>query len=148
MPAYVERERVALTFDPKKDRTSQQFAKDADVNVIVDRATRGAGLPAYAGIGPPRTPKYGDFSEIGDLGDVFRRYDKAVDMFYALPAKVRDLVGHDVEVFQRELENPEFLEAVSKALGEEFGPPKPDPAPEEPPAEPPAPVDPSPEPHE
>lgn len=111
-----EYKRVSITFDQADDRTQQQFADDSDVNIIVARATRGTGLPQPSGLGPTRLAQYGDFTEIGDLGEVYRRWDEAQELFYSLPATVRDMGGNDIQTFQQRLEDPGFRQAVEARL--------------------------------
>lgn len=76
-------------FDPKKNRTKSQFARDLDMNVIVKRYAQGHMPPAYGG------------GQYMDTTILPRDYQEAMDKvilanrsFEALPAQLRDRFGN------------------------------------------------------
>lgn len=73
--------------DCSKDvcRTQQSQKDEADINVIVDRAKRGAQIPAI-----DRVPCYGDFTEIPtDLREALNQLNFAKSLFMSLDPKIR-----------------------------------------------------------
>lgn len=79
--------------DTPKDEVvrTQQSAKDeCDLNLIVENARRGAGLPVSG-----RTPMYGDFTGLPDYKQACLMVSKAQEMFMSLDAFVRERFGND-----------------------------------------------------
>jgi len=68
----------------------QQFAEDADINVIARRFGLTPDMPS----GPPGG-MYGDFTDIQDYQDALQRIRRANDGFMTLPADVRERFGND-----------------------------------------------------
>lgn len=82
------------TIDCSKDEpmTQQSGREDADINVIVERAKRGAVPPA----GRPAAPMYGDFTQVPkDLRDVLIMVKRADDLFMSLDPFVRRRFNND-----------------------------------------------------
>jgi len=80
----------------KDDPITQQSGKDdADINVIVERAKRGAVLP----VGRSMSPMYGDFTEVPtDLREVLIMVKRADDLFMSLDPFVRRRFDNDPAV--------------------------------------------------
>lgn len=72
---------------------TQQSAKDeCDINIIVERAKKGAEITHLTN----RTPRYGDFTEIPtDLRECLVQVKKADEAFMSLDAKVRARFQND-----------------------------------------------------
>lgn len=71
--------------------TQQSSKDDADINVIVARAKRGAELPVNE-----RVPHYGDFSEIPtDLRDALNQLNFAKSLFMTLDPQIRFRFNND-----------------------------------------------------
>lgn len=72
---------------------TQQSSKDeCDINVIIERAKRGADLSQLqAG----KVPMYGDFTNLPSYRDALLMVNKARDMFMSLDALVRERFGND-----------------------------------------------------
>lgn len=65
--------------------TQQSEKADADINVIVERAKRGAQIPVYE-----RVPRYGDFSEVPqDLRVALNELEFAKNLFMSLDPIIR-----------------------------------------------------------
>jgi len=77
------------TFDPKEDRTQQQFREDADLNVMIRRF--GIGVVAAA----PVSAAFGDFSTVVDFHSAMDAVARAREEFNALPAELREEFGND-----------------------------------------------------
>lgn len=80
--------------DTSKDGpiTQQSGKEDADINVIVERAKRGA-LPP---VGRDLAPMYGDFTDIPkDLRDCLNMAKLAEDLFMSLDARIRLRFNND-----------------------------------------------------
>lgn len=77
----------------KDDPITQQSGKDdADINVIVERAKRGAVPP----VGRSQAPMYGDFTEVPhDLREVLIMVKRADDLFMSLDPFVRRRFDND-----------------------------------------------------
>lgn len=77
----------------KDDPITQQSEKDdADINVIVERAKRGAVPP----VGRNVPPMYGDFADIPtDLRDCLNMAKRAEDLFMSLDPNVRRRFNND-----------------------------------------------------
>lgn len=82
------------TVDCSKDDpvTQQSGRDDADINIIVERAKRGAVPP----VGRNAAPMYGDFTEVPtDLREVLIMVKRADDLFMSLDPFVRRRFGND-----------------------------------------------------
>lgn len=73
---------------------SQADAKDADINVIMDRYARTGQMPVIS-----RLPSFGDFTGISDYREALEAVRSAEGMFLALPAKVRARFENDPQQF-------------------------------------------------
>lgn len=72
---------------------TQQSGKDeCDINIIVERAKRGADLSLLARSG---APMYGDFTGLPSYRDALLMVNKARDMFMSLDAFVRERFAND-----------------------------------------------------
>lgn len=120
--------------DCSKDKPlTQQSAKDeCDINVIVERAKRGADIPNLN----PAPPRYGDFTEVPtDLRECLNVVRRADELFMSLDARVRARFENDPAQMLDFLNNEANRdEAVELGLVE----PKPVVTPEVPPVKAPA----------
>ena len=80
-------------FDREKEPVlTQQSAKDeCDINLIVERAKRGADISNLS----KGTPMYGDFTGLPDYRQALLMVNKARDMFMSLDARVRERFSND-----------------------------------------------------
>lgn len=75
--------------DPGK--TQQEFAKDCDINRLMDRVLKGQQeIPPDVRVG-----EYGDFSDVGTFQESMELLEYARGQFAALPARVRDRFDND-----------------------------------------------------
>lgn len=74
--------------------TIQSQAKDADINVIMERYTKTGLMPPLA-----RLPSFGDFDGISDYREAIHAVREADDLFMQLPAKVRSRFDNDPAEF-------------------------------------------------
>lgn len=74
--------------------TVQADARDADINVIMERYARTGQVPPL-----PRLPSYGDFDGIADYRTAIHAVREAEDLFMRLPAKVRSRFDNDPAQF-------------------------------------------------
>lgn len=102
--------------DCSKDvKLTQQSAKDeCDINLIVERAKRGADISHLT----TRTPMYGDFTELPtDLRDCLNQVRKADEAFMSLDAVVRKRFENDPVKLMDFLNDPANRdEAISLGL--------------------------------
>lgn len=78
---------------PGETSPTQQSAKDeCDINLIVASAKRGADISALAN---PRTPMYGDFTNLPSYRESLEMVTKAREMFMTLDAFVRERFAND-----------------------------------------------------
>lgn len=102
--------------DCSKDKPlTQQSAKDeCDINIIVERAKRGADI-AHVN---DRTPRYGDFRELPtDLREALYQVRKADEAFMSLDAVVRRRFENDPVLLIDFLNDPKNRdEAISLGL--------------------------------
>lgn len=93
--------------------TKQEFARDADINVLIARFTK-AGVPLP---GPEVAQAFADVSEIGDFQACQERIIRAQDAFMKLPSDVRQRFGNEPAALLAFLDNPANLdEAVRMGL--------------------------------
>ena len=93
----------------------QQFAKEADVNVLIERYKKTGSF--YNPLTPssfPRMPQYADISEIPDMMGQMELLDGVQRLFASLPARVREQFGHSVAEFVAWAQNPANFEAGVK----------------------------------
>lgn len=97
----------------------QHFKEECDINTILEKFN-------ITGLLPQQTlsPRYGDFSGIGDYHTALNRVIAAQDEFEALPAQIRARFDNDPEKLIEFLENSdnrpeaESLGLVEKAAAE------------------------------
>jgi len=97
----------------------QHFKDECDINTILERFNITGLLPES-----PLSPRYGDFSGIGDYHTVMNRVMAAKDEFMTLPDQIRARFNNDptqlIEFLQNETNRPEAEELglVEKAAAE------------------------------
>lgn len=74
--------------------TQQQFAEDADINVIVRRFNLTGTMPENL-----RMPDYGDFAGVNNLQDALNIARQAREQFMLIPPEVRAEFNNDPHVF-------------------------------------------------
>lgn len=72
----------------------QQFAKECDINTIVEAYGLNGELPANL-----RAPEYGDYSNVTDFRSALEAVRSAEANFMLLPAKIRARFEHDPNKF-------------------------------------------------
>lgn len=92
--ANKKRSSSARTHPVGDSLTVQSDAKDADINVIMERYAKTGLMPA-----PKRLPSYGDFDGISDYRDAVEAVREADELFMRLPAKVRQRFDNDAGAF-------------------------------------------------
>lgn len=99
--------------------TQQHFKDECDINNILRQFNITGMLPQS-----PLSPRYGDFSGIGDYHTALNRVYAAQDEFEALPAQIRARFDNDPANLIEFLDNPENrseaeqLGLVNKATAE------------------------------
>lgn len=88
--------------------TQQQFAQDADLNVLAKRFGVKDGSVLPAAVVDPRY--YGDVSEIPDLRTALDRVRDASDRFAALPAQLRARFHNRPDLLHEFVSKPENAE--------------------------------------
>jgi phage internal scaffolding protein len=97
----------------------QHFKEECDINTILQKFNITGILPEA-----PLSPRYGDFSGIGDYHTALNRVIAAQDEFEALPAQIRARFDNDpaklIEFLDDEANRPEAetLGLVEKAAAE------------------------------
>lgn len=85
----------AAAFTPSGDsKTVQADAKDADINVIMERYARTGNFPGLTSL-----PSYGDFDGVSDFREALHVVRDAEQSFMQLPAKVRAQFDNDAVRF-------------------------------------------------
>lgn len=80
--------------------TKQQFASEADINTLIARYQKtGSFYNPLVPSGTPRVPQFVDVSEVGDVQEQMNTIVHVQDMFMALPARVREMFGHNPATF-------------------------------------------------
>jgi phage internal scaffolding protein len=98
----------------------QHFKEECDINTILEKFNITGLLPQQ-----PLSPRYGDFTGIGDYHTALNRVFAAQDEFEALPAQIRARFGNDPAQLIEFLENSdnrpeaEELGLVEKAAAED-----------------------------
>ena len=90
-------------------RTSQAFAEESDINVIVNRFLKTGTLPPTF-----RAPTYGDFSGVSDYQGALNAVIKANEAFDQLPAGMRARFHNNPQVLLEFLSNPDNREEATK----------------------------------
>ena len=97
----------------------QHYKEECDINTILEKFNITGLLPES-----PLSPRYGDFTGIGDYHTAMNRVFAAQDEFEALPAQIRARFGNDPAQLIEFLENSdnrpeaEELGLVEKATAE------------------------------
>ncbi len=97
----------------------QHFKEECDINTILEKFNISGMLPEQ-----PLSPRYGDFTGIGDYHTAMNRVMAAQDEFEALPAQIRARFNNDPAQLIEFLENSdnrpeaEELGLVEKAAAE------------------------------
>jgi len=98
----------------------QHYKEECDINTILEKFNITGLLPEQ-----PLSPRYGDFTGIGDYHTAMNRVIAAQDEFEALPAQIRARFGNDPAQLIEFLENSdnrpeaEELGLVEKATAED-----------------------------
>jgi phage internal scaffolding protein len=106
----------------------QHFKEECDINTILEKFNISGMLPEQ-----PLSPRYGDFTGIGDYHTAMNRVIAAQDEFEALPAQIRARFNNDPAQLIEFLENSdnrpeaEQLGLVEKAAAEAVEAAKPTP---------------------
>lgn len=90
----------------QRSRTHQSFAKDADINNIMNKYSKTGVLVDPTLINSKRQPRFGDFSDIADYATIVNRINQANDDFMTLPAVTRDKFNNNVEECLRFIADP------------------------------------------
>lgn len=100
---------TGLAIDPEEGLTQQQFAEDADINVIVSRFGLTGQLPDNV-----RTPTSGDFTGISDFRTAMNAVIEAEQAFMELPVELRKRFGHDPQNLMDFMEDENNREEAKK----------------------------------
>ena len=100
---------------PLASLTQQQFAKEADVNVLIDRYKKtGSFYNPLVPSGAPRMPQYADLSDISDMMGQMELLQGVQRLFGSLPARVREQFGNNPAQFVEWAQNPANFDAGVK----------------------------------
>lgn len=114
-------------------KTQQQFADDADINVIVRRFGLTGQLPENL-----RFPSFGDFSGINNLQDALNIARQAQEQFDLIPAEIRAEFNNDPHTFLQATADPRNLPRLRElGLAKPLGLADPEKSPPEAPTPPP-----------
>lgn len=93
----------------------QQFAKEADVNVLIERYKKtGSFYNPLTPSSAPRMPQYADISEIPDMMGQLELLEGVQRLFGSLPARVREQFGNNPAEFVAWAQNPANFDAGVK----------------------------------
>lgn len=113
----------AIDFSKDIPLTQQSAKEECDINVIVERAKRGASISNIN----PRSPMYGDFTQLPtDLRDCLVQVKKAEEAFMSLDAAVRKRFSNDPSQLMDFIKDPKNRDEAIK-LGLVAAPPEPAP---------------------
>lgn len=136
---YDAHERVTQDSGDDIGRTKQADRESCDINMMIEKFQRSGIVPAQNAL-PPR---YGDFSQHMDLHSSINAVNAAEDVFFDLPAKLREQFDNDPVKLVEFVDNPDNqVEAEELGLLPRKTPAEPPPPAPGPPADPPAPGDP------
>lgn len=99
-------------------KTMQQFAEDADINVLINRFNDPQRPLHPEALQGPRYPMFGDFSQVPDLAQSHDLWIQAEESFASLPVHVRERFGYDPRLFLAFVENPANRDEVKQMFGE------------------------------
>lgn len=102
-------EDTALYCDPSEDMTLQEYAEEADVNVMLRKFGVTGVLPVV-----DRKPFFADFSNIPDYQTALNMVKEMDAAFMQLPAEVRKAIDNDPARVEEWISNPENKEAALK----------------------------------
>lgn len=106
-------ERCKPRTDTGPGLTKQEFAKDADINVLMKRYGV-TGIPVNFS---SAQPVFADVSKIGDFQDVLRRVNAAEVAFNGLPPELRSMFRNDAATLVEWLQDDSnYDEAVKLGL--------------------------------
>lgn len=88
------RKSVSITFK-KPSRTRQEFAKDSDINHIMQKYRNNGTLPQLI----KRNPQFGDFSNVPDYQEALNTVQRAHEQFEGLSAETRDRFRNSPQAF-------------------------------------------------
>lgn len=100
-----ERKRVQKHFF-EPSRTKQSFKAECDINHIMKRFKKVAGVDIMERFQGYAGGTYGDFSEVTDYRTAIEQVNRANETFMALPAKVRARFSNDPAEFLDFVQNP------------------------------------------
>lgn len=112
---YGERVRVQ-TENNFPSATQQQFASEADVNVLIARYEKTGSFynPLTPQVGEVRRPMFEDVSAIPSVEEAQQTILEVQEIFGSLPSRVRERFGHNPAVFVEWAQNPANLPALAK----------------------------------
>lgn len=100
-----------------ESRTKQSFAKQCDINHIMTKFTRTAGVDFLKKFSGYTGGQVGDFSKVVDYRSAIEQVRAAEGVFGALPARVRGRFLNDPAAFLDFCQNPANLdELISMGL--------------------------------
>lgn len=100
------------TLNMEPSLTRQEFANDADINVLVERMMRGEDIPTNT-----TPPKDGDFSELPDFTAATQMIRQAQQVFDALPARIRSRFQNEPQKYIDFFHDPDnYDEALKMGL--------------------------------
>ena len=108
---YPDRVETGLYCPPEEAVTRQEFAEDADVNVLMARFEKTGQLPSNVGA---QAPAYLDVSEVPDLMTALSVVEDAKRAFMTLPARTRAEFENDPMQFVAFAEDPQNLDQMRK----------------------------------
>lgn len=122
LPSGKTRIRVSTVFE-KPSKTQQQFKDDCDVNLILEKYTKGEDITHLSN----RQGTYADVSQVDGLLDAHIQLKAAEKAFMQLPAQLRKKLGNNPLALEDYLNDPENIEeALHYGLlqaREEYAPP-------------------------
>lgn len=112
---YTERVRVSPLSD-LPSRTMQQFADEADVNVLIARYQKTGSFysPLNPRQGEPRRPMFEDLASLPDVEEAQAALIEAQDIFASLPSSVREQFANNPAEFVSWAQNPANLPTLAK----------------------------------
>lgn len=110
--SYVSSNKVKTCWPANaKPKTKQSFAKECNINTIVNKYQKTGMLPCVDG------GMYGDFSNVADFQIQRNRINAVTAFFKSLPAEVRAKFNHDPALMLGFAQNPaNYEEAVKLCL--------------------------------
>lgn len=101
----------------EEGKTMQEFVKDCDINLIIAKYRKTGVLPESA---RKVAAQYGDFSQVPTFQEMQEKINLGMELFAALPAKVRKQFSNDPAEFLSAAETDEGRKLmVTLGLGKE-----------------------------